>query len=58
MQSIGIYYTLSVCLLAPSALASTNYPQSGIDDVPRIYVLLTSILLIGYTAHSASIGPH
>src|SRR5258706_1240446 len=33
------------------------YPQSGTDDaIQRIYILLTSILLIGYTAQCTSIG--
>jgi hypothetical protein len=43
----------------PLAIASTNHPQSGTDDaIQRIYIFLTSILLIGYTAQSASIGLH
>jgi len=48
-----------VCALVPSASPSINYPQSDTDDVvPRIYILLTFILPIGYTAHSASVGLH
>jgi hypothetical protein len=35
---------------------SLYYPQSGTDDaIQRVYILLTSILLIGYTAQCASI---
>ena len=38
---------------------STDHTQSGTDDaIQRIYILITSILLIGYTAHSASIELH
>ena len=52
-------YLNVVRLSVPFTLASTDYtvcPQSGTDDATqRIYILLTSILLIGYTAQSASI---
>jgi len=54
-------YLNVVCPLAPSASTSTstNHPQSGTDDaMQRVYILLTSILLISYTVQSASIGLH
>jgi len=52
-------YLSVVCLLAPSASTSTNHPQSGTDDaVQKVYILLTSILLISYIAQSVSIELH
>ena len=52
-------YLNVVCPLAPSASTSTstNHPQSGTDDAAqRVYILLTSILLISCTVQGASIG--
>ena len=48
-------YLNVVCLLVSSTSTSTNHPQSGTDGaVQQVYILLTSILLIGYTTQNAS----
>ena len=47
---------MSFCTFCISVLTNT---QSGTDDaIQRIYILFTSVLLIGYTAQSASIELH